>query len=75
MVRTNLGEAMGISEIFEARINEITKSYPLGRVGESEDIANAILFLASNDASFITGINLLADGGSLWTTSGPPRKT
>ena len=60
-------------EAYEARMNELGKSYPLGRIGESEDIANAILFLASNDASFITGINLLADGGALWTES--PKRT
>jgi len=36
---------------------------PLGRLGEPEDIANAFLFLASNEASFITGIVLRVDGG------------
>ena len=37
--------------------------YPLQRVGEPEDIANAALFLASDESSFITGINLPVDGG------------
>lgn len=37
--------------------------YPLQRVGEAEDIANAALFLASDEASFITGVNLPVDGG------------
>jgi NAD(P)-dependent dehydrogenase (short-subunit alcohol dehydrogenase family) len=37
--------------------------YPLRRVGEVEDIANAALFLASDEAGFITGINLPVDGG------------
>jgi NAD(P)-dependent dehydrogenase (short-subunit alcohol dehydrogenase family) len=36
---------------------------PAGRVGTSEEIAQAALFLASDDASYITGANLLADGG------------
>ncbi len=36
---------------------------PLGRAGESEDIAGAMAFLASDDASFITGQSLLIDGG------------
>ncbi len=37
--------------------------YPLGRVGEPEDIARAALFLASDDASWITGAVLPVDGG------------
>ncbi|MFF5493973.1 SDR family NAD(P)-dependent oxidoreductase [Streptomyces aquilus] len=37
--------------------------YPLGRVGEPEDIAAAITFLASRDASWITGTTLVVDGG------------
>lgn len=36
---------------------------PLGRVGEAEDIANAILFLLSDKASYITGTELIIDGG------------
>ncbi|GAA4166231.1 SDR family NAD(P)-dependent oxidoreductase [Gryllotalpicola daejeonensis] len=39
--------------------------YPLGRVGEPADIAAAIAFLASSDASWITGVTLPVDGGSL----------
>ncbi|WP_329127939.1 SDR family NAD(P)-dependent oxidoreductase [Streptomyces sp. NBC_01465] len=39
--------------------------YPLGRVGEPEDIAAAIAFLASRDASWITGTTLRVDGGIL----------
>lgn len=41
---------------------------PLGRVGEPEDIAAAIAFLASSDASWITGVTLPVDGGQ---TAGP----
>lgn len=37
---------------------------PMGRLAESNEIADAILFLASNDASFITGTDLVIDGGS-----------
>jgi NAD(P)-dependent dehydrogenase (short-subunit alcohol dehydrogenase family) len=37
--------------------------YPLGRVGEPEDIAAAVAFLASRDASWITGTTLVVDGG------------
>ncbi len=37
--------------------------YPIGRYGKPEDIANAALFLASDEADFVTGIVLTADGG------------
>jgi NAD(P)-dependent dehydrogenase (short-subunit alcohol dehydrogenase family) len=37
----------------------------LGRLGQPEDIAAAIAFLASEDAAFITGHGLLVDGGAL----------
>jgi meso-butanediol dehydrogenase / (S,S)-butanediol dehydrogenase / diacetyl reductase len=43
----------------------LVKWYPLGRVGEPEDIANAAMFLASDDASWITGTVLAVDGGLL----------
>jgi 3-oxoacyl-[acyl-carrier protein] reductase len=36
---------------------------PLGRMGEPRDVANAYLFLASDEAAFITGITLRVDGG------------
>lgn len=39
--------------------------YPLGRVGEPDDVASAIAFLASGDAAWITGVTLPVDGGAL----------
>jgi NAD(P)-dependent dehydrogenase (short-subunit alcohol dehydrogenase family) len=46
-------------QVFE----KVAKWYPLGRVGEPEDIAKAAVFLSSEDASWITGITLPVDGG------------
>ena len=37
--------------------------HPMGRLAELEEIANAALFLCSDEASFITGVNLPVDGG------------
>ncbi|MFE3518437.1 SDR family NAD(P)-dependent oxidoreductase [Streptomyces sp. NPDC059166] len=44
--------------------------YPLGRIGEPEDIASAVAFLASADAAWITGTTLRVDGGLLGVNTG-----
>ena len=45
------------------RLENTTARHPIGRLGQPEEIANAILFLVSEDASFITGVALPVDGG------------
>jgi len=42
-----------------------TSIVPLGRIGETDEVAHAIVFLASPQASFITGVDLYVDGGSV----------
>lgn len=49
---------------WEGREIEVGQSIPIGRVGTTQDQANACLFLLSDKASFITGAELVVDGGS-----------
>ncbi len=51
--------------LWEGREEEASKGHPLGRLGEPDDIARAIVFLASDAASWITGVVLPVDGGVL----------
>ncbi len=54
----------GMSEEDVAGLRQMMiDNIPMHRMGESEDVAKAVLFLASDDASFITGANLFVDGG------------
>lgn len=47
-----------------ATLRQAGAAVPLGRVGEPEDVANAVLFLLSDKAAFITGTELIVDGGA-----------
>ncbi len=54
----------GMSDEQVAALKEMMiANIPMHRMGQSEDVAKAVLFLASDDASFITGANLFVDGG------------
>lgn len=47
----------------QAFIKGMEDSIPLGRLGTPQDVANAVLFLASDEASYITGTTIIVDGG------------
>lgn len=62
LIRTRLTDDFLANPEFAA---EYRKKIPLGRFGMPDEVAGAFLFLASDDASFITGTTLVVDGGQL----------
>ncbi len=68
VIRTELHRAGGMSDSDYARFLERGKeTHPLGRVGEAREVAELIVFLASERASFITGECVAVDGGRAQT--------
>ncbi|MDZ4358688.1 MAG: glucose 1-dehydrogenase [Variovorax sp.] len=71
-VRTPMFDA-AIAKLDPAKVEEaFAKAYPMGRIAEPAEIAAAVAFLASDDASFVNGVNLPVDGG-LTAHNGAPR--
>jgi NAD(P)-dependent dehydrogenase (short-subunit alcohol dehydrogenase family) len=68
-IRVNaLSPGLIVTEAFAAKLGAedirlTEEAYPLGRLGRPEDVAEAALFLASDAAGFITGVDLPVDGG------------
>ena len=59
-----LNGLLASSEIGQQRLKMIYNTVPLGRLGTSDEIAKAVVFLASEDSSYITGTELFVDGGA-----------
>jgi len=78
LVKTNIHLDNKIVEdqnAYQALIDKAVARYPIGRIGEAEDIANLALFLLSDESSFITGAIIKADGGAnIYNDLIPPKK-
>jgi 3-oxoacyl-[acyl-carrier protein] reductase len=59
VVKTSFARAL-----YEGREQQVAAAYPLGRLGEPSDVAGAVAFLLSSDASWMTGQTLQLDGGA-----------
>jgi len=70
VIQTDMGEQTFVSRARNIGTNDVEaarqialSSHPIGRLGLPNDIAKGIVFLASDDAGFMTGAGLVADGG------------
>lgn len=64
-IETDMTHPAGTDEIFQKMAPGILSKIPLGRTGKVSDCANAVLYLASDASSFMTGQHLVVDGGEL----------
>lgn len=55
--------AIGIGSTAEETMSLLIQAHPIGRIGTPEDVANVVCFLASDDSAFVTGTDILIDGG------------
>ena len=70
VIETDMGAQTFVARAAKTRSNDVERAkevavstHPIGRLGQPEDIANGVCFLASDDAGFMTGSALVVDGG------------
>jgi len=70
VIQTDMGDQTFVARAEQTGSNNVDKArdvavstHPIGRLGVPEDIANGIVFLASDDSSFMTGAGMVVDGG------------
>ena len=63
VIETRLGVPAGDDASYDAGIRRFSDRIPLRRIGQPEDVAAAVAFLASDDARHVTGVDWLIDGG------------
>ncbi len=58
-----LNRLLSATEAGQQRLKMLSTTIPLGRLGSPDEVARAVVFLASDDSDFITGTELFVDGG------------
>jgi NAD(P)-dependent dehydrogenase (short-subunit alcohol dehydrogenase family) len=72
-VRTPIWDfAAPTADAFAQLEQRMVRSIPLGRIAETDDVAKAVLYLASDDAAFLQATNIFVDGGMIGAPSGSP---
>lgn len=76
VIRTPFGVNSGIRTAAEAEaaFKNASKMHALNRAGEPEEVAKVAVFMCSDDASFVSGVTLMVDGGNRILPCGPSRK-
>lgn len=75
-ISTHMWECMlGDEKVRDENMKKLCHDIPLGRMGTPEDVANVAAFLASDETAFMTGEELVIDGGILAGTNSSPKKS